>query len=490
MWSWSSAPIVEAFVADAIHRVFDVSVLFAARDQARNAFTTIFKTPEATYNLSFPNLHGFAQLIDRPMPSADLDLRRVGEDFAVGEAYVALTLGILDQVAFRLSVTNPQTNVGYPDPWEEGGRLRIGSLFVGDLLALGGHGVVLHKAAATVKTPAQFSYEVGDAFDSSSRPFLAWLDTLCAETETGGIRSRSFGMLDYYGLPNVEAGAPGGDPFSLERTMQAVKYACGRTAVAGDPLQAASTLAVPLWFVPGRRAPTPAPGSECLVWTVHQKDNGTMIELRSDGVGAQHPSLLWNLEATRPGTMPFEVYARAVCDQLARRVPAMVLVDFPRYTAAGSLPARVLCFERARELAFYATAGFGRLAAPQGTNELATAHAEFCLYGPAGQEHQQALAGALLNLGGLAHATTVPGGLKDWDGAPGALNGWGILVVPCADIPLSPERPIALRLAIPITAEESAMFRGGGSRQEWYTKTMSDPMVQAARWAKALRGCL
>lgn len=470
----------------AIHEVFDVSVLFDTPASARRAWTAIFKTDQASCRLTFPGLNGFALLGEQPMPASTLDCRLLGDGFSLGEAYVGLTLGVLSQLELRQMGTDPLTgHSDYPDPWAEDGRLRIASLLLCDLLALGGHAVVLHKAAAVVKPAALFRYELGDPRDPTVCPYLAWLDTI-ASVSDGRLEARCYGMPHYYGAPNLQAVAQAADPFSVERAMQAVKYACGRIAAGNEDPYAASWQ-VPLWFVPGRRPPQDAAPAECLTWAATRDDDPLLVELRSDEVGARHPARLWNAEKAQPGRLPFELYARALADLVARGPYAkgLSLRPSPRFDAPKLPPVRVLCFE-GPALALYVTAGFGRVAAPQGTDSAASAHAEFCLYGPPGEALAQRYERVLLDLGRVAFTTTVTGGLKDWDGLPPAPHGWGTLMVPMDDLALSAERPIALRMAMPVTSDETAAFRAGRKRNEWYAATVASAGAVASRWATAL----
>lgn len=454
---------------DPIHIVFDVSVLFESVARAQEAWARVFKTQAASAVVSCGQLNGTASLIDRPMPGEQLDLRLLGEGDALGEAYVGMSLGLLDQVAVRAMTS------AYPDPWASDGRLRIASLLVGDLLALGGHAVVLHKAAALVKPAATFAYELGDVRDQSSTPYLAWLDVLTTQGESG-VEARSYGMPHTYGAPNVLARAPVVDAFSIERATQSVRYACGMIALANAPTE---TFAVPLWYVPGRRVPAPAPIDESIVWTATQ--SGLLVTLESAATSSGHPRALWSA-----GDIPFELYARALADLAARNSGArgFSLVDHGRYDATGMPTVRILCFERA-ELAFYVTAGFGRVAAASGSDETATKHAEICLYGPSDEASAQRLARVLLTIGHVAITTQAPHGLKDWDGLP-PVEGWGSMMVPMDALPLADARPIALRLAVPVTSDDAASFRAGRDRSDWYDATIKSAADVAARWAKVI----
>jgi hypothetical protein len=470
---------------NALHELFDVSVLFDSSERAQSAWAQVFKTTEPSTVLSFPNLNGLASLNAKPLPSKIVDLRLVGEDFDLGRAFIGLNLGLLPQLHLR--EMNPSA---YPDPWAEGGRMRLASLLVGDLLALGGHAVVLHKAAAVVKSARLFQVELGDLGQPSTRPFLAWLDTIAYAGDGTSVEARSYGMPHYFGAPNFRAVAPRNDAYSLERAMQAVKFVCGRIAAGGDDPLSLKSVAVPLWYQAGRGVPGTEAGEETLTWAATpDASDATVINLGSDGIGDGHPQNLWN---RGPGSIPFDMYTRAIGDLLAHRLTreGLALVDFARFEGhEGRPPVRVLVFERPGR-SFLASAGFGKVRAAQGTDELATAHAEFCLYGLSEPALQHQFELRLLSVGLLALATPMPGGLKDWDGLPPGEDGWGFLIVPMDDIPLSVERPVALRLILPVTRDEAAQFRAGVDRPRWYRETIPSSAAVAARWEQVLRAGL
>jgi hypothetical protein len=471
----------------AVDQLFDVSVLFDSIDRARAAWTTVFKTQEPNRTLAFPNLNGFATLVESAMPAGDLDRRLVGDGFPLGAAYVGMTLGMLAQLEVRRMRAHD-----YPDPWAKDGRLRLASLLVTDLLALGGHAVVLHKAAALVKTREHLLHQLGDLRDEKVRPYLAWLDIAVFAAQNGGLEGRSYGMPHYFGAPNFRVAAQGNDPFSLEATSRAIKYACGVVAAGNENPLTLQRHLVPLWFFEGRGVPRTAEPAECITFTAVPDADGIIVDLQADELAAAHPFARWNAEAARPGSLPFELYARALADVLMRSPNAqgLRLVACPLFVVEGQppngrLPVRVLVFENAR-MAFYVTAGFGRVPAPRGTEAAATAHAEFCLFGPPGAANEKALCSALLQVGNTALTTQVPGGLKDWEGLPPAPNGWSSLMVPQEDVPLTKERPIALRLVLPTTSEERAAFVSGADRPAWYRSTITGADAIAARWSNVV----
>jgi len=468
----------------ALHELHDVSVLFGTVGEARAAWLRVFRTEAPSCSLQVPGLSGLAMRVEQPMPAGELDLRLAGEAFALGEAYIGLKLGLVSQYELRRTVRT------FPDTWAEGGRMRQASLLLTDLLALGGHAVVLHAAGAVVKPAPRMRYELGDLRDLETRPWLAWLEVPVSGSETGSVGARTYGLPHYFGAPNVKASAPGADPWSVEAIAQAVRYVAARFATTGeDPFAARTEVRVPLWYISGRRAPEQADKQPARSWQVAlDPANSILLSLTSDEVGARHPSRLWLEDRHAPGTMPFETYARAVSDLLAHRFASygMHLVDFARFDAASLPPVRVLGYE-SRALSLRVTAGFGRLRAPAGTDELGTAHAELALVGPPNGVDAAAAERVLLQLGSLALGTTAPGGLKDWDHlAPGS-SGWGFLLAPLEDIPLAAERPIGLRVLVPITAAEVEALRGGLDRKRFYDDACPSLDALRARWV-AMQG--
>ena len=145
---------------DALHELHDVSVLFPNLEAARDAWSKVFKTEEQTTELNAPGLNGLAMRVENSMSREDLDLRLVEPDetqpFDTGTAYIGMRIGLAMQ--FEVRSHHPT----YPDTWAKGGRMRQASLLMTDLLALGGHAVVLHKAGAVVKSNALFRFELGD----------------------------------------------------------------------------------------------------------------------------------------------------------------------------------------------------------------------------------------------------------------------------------------------------------------------------------------
>ncbi|MBS2026543.1 MAG: hypothetical protein JST54_01455 [Deltaproteobacteria bacterium] len=462
--------------------LFDVSILFDTPAAAVAAWTPTFATQDPSATLQQPGLVTLASRVDQPISKELLDLRLVGNDFPLGQAYIGLKLGLADQFALR--ATLPQL----PDPWLLDGRMRSASMLVGTLLSRGALAVVLHGSAGCVKPARQFLARLGDLRQIEERPYLAWLDLLATQPKdpNGSVTVRSYGMPQHFAAPNLEfVAGPAGDQLSLERAMQALQFACGRLAAAHADVAELKSFRVPLWHWAGRRAPQPArEGEACITWL--QQDSGDPLLLRftSPDLLPRNPSALWDtaLIAGPDAITPSE-YARAMADlMLGQYGPrGLALADAIPYDAGnGRPPTRVLVFENA-ELALYATAGLGRVRAASGDDELATAHADLCTYAPL---DAQRIPSVLLNFGALALTTPAPGGLKDWDGFPPGPDGWAYLLAPMSDVPLSAKRPVAMRMLVPLTAEEYAVYRVHADRPAWYQATLRTREEIAARWAK------
>lgn len=465
----------------ALHQLHDVSVLFPSVALARAAWKAVFKSDTASVVLSSSQLNGMALCVEKGMDFEALDLRHVERaegGFHTGAAYIGINLGLMDQLSIRRMTGT------LPDPWAPGGRMREASLLVKALLALEAHAVVLHKAAATVKSAAMFQHELGELSDPTVRPWLAWIDVLVA-AEEDGIEARTYGMPHYFGAPNVKASAPEMDAWSIEAIAQAVKFVSGRFASAGDDAtRPPSHFAVPLWYGPSRAKPEVPKQAPTRVWKARlDPEDELMLMLESDAVTTQHPARLWNAAKAAPDAMPFETYARALADTLSHRLAAWNLrrIDEPRFDAPGLPPVRVLTFT-GRVFEMHITAGFGAIRTHAGTDEAGTAHAELCIISPL--QDSAAVERALLSFGALAFQTTAPGGLKDYDHLAAGANGWGYLVVPLEDLALSPERPIALRVLVPVTRDEIDVLKQGVDRAAFYTQACPTLAAVAERWGQ------
>jgi len=467
---------------DALHELHDVSVLFPTVEAAQVAWMTVFKTEGQTTVLAAPGLNGLVMRVEVSMSRESLDLRLVEPDetkpFDTGKAYIGMRLGLAMQ--FELRSYHPT----YPDTWAPGERMRQASLLITDLLALGGHAVVLHKAAAVVKSSGLFRFELGDLRDLKICPWLAWLDVIVFQ-KGEGLEARTCGMPHYFGAPNVKASAPQSDAWSIEAIAQAVKFVSGVFATSSEDInKPRSHFEVPLWFMLDRTRPAVHKNAATRTWKAAlDRENSTMLLLTSDEVRERLPSILWDRELLEPGVLPFETYARCVADILSHRLARWNLrrVDEPRYDGNELPPVRVISFAN-RTFEMHVTAGFGAVRAPSGTDEFGTAHAELAMLAPPGDTAM--VEKALLGFGSLALQTTAPGGLKDFDHLAASANGWGYLIVPLEDIALSEDRPIALRMLVPVTRDEIETLKQGANRKEFYEQTCPDLDAVAARWTR------
>ena len=467
---------------DALHELHDVSVLFPTVEAARDAWTKVFKAEGQTTVLEAPGLNGLAMRVETSMSREALDLRLVEPDatkpFDTGRAYIGMRLGLALQLEVR------QIHATYPDTWAKGGRMRQASLLMTDLLALGGHAVVLHKAAAVVKSQALFRFELGDLSDPKICPWLAWLDVVVSQEEEG-LEARTYGMPHYFGAPNVKASAPESDAWSIEAIVQATKFVSGVFATSSEDIKKPrSSFEVPLWFAIDRTRPEVHKNAVTRTWRAAlDRENSTLLQLTSDEVSARLPSILWDRALTEKDALPFETYARCVADIVSHRLARWNLrrVDEPRYDGKALPPVRIIAYAN-RTLEMHVTAGFGLVRAPSGTDELGTAHAELAMLAPPGDTAM--VENALLGFGSLALQTTAPGGLKDFDHLAASANGWGYLIVPLEDITVSATRPVALRMLVPITRDEIDALKQGANRKAFYESSCPDLDAVAARWTR------
>jgi hypothetical protein len=264
-----------------LHELYDVSILFDAVAPARSAWTQVARTDATECTVSEGTLHGLGWFHAEQMPRDILDTRLVEPSFTTGAAYVSLKLGVMDQFEIRRMLTNPETGQSpYPDPWAENALQRTASNLVQRLLDLGGKAVVLHKAAAAVKSADQFREELGDPSDEDRRSYLAWLDTIASEDGDGGVMCRSYGMVHYFGAPNVRASAPRADRRSIECSMQAVLQACQRIAGNNESPFNLKTLALPAFRVADSSFPP-------IEWTATYLEDEALIDLTTAALGAR-----------------------------------------------------------------------------------------------------------------------------------------------------------------------------------------------------------
>lgn len=457
--------------------MFDVSVLFETSAAATSAYRKVLGAGPEDASVTFGSLTVRSSISSTPMPKEELDLRLEGA-LPLGEAFVGLRLGAVDAFTARRTF-------GHVDPFAaEGGRMREASKRVLSLLDHGGHAVVLHKAAGTVKSARRFRDQLRDVNDPGVRPFAAWLDFV-ASAANGNFECRSYGLPHYFGRPNVTAvaPAPADDHFTLERAMQAVHFVSGLLAADQTLVAPPSVFEVPVAYRLGARTPS-SDGETHFRWTSAIKDEGLMLTLRCDELARRHPARLWDLE---PAQVPVDVYQRALEEMLVRRHAPdgfRALTD-ERYEAREGLPPIELqIFDRADGVVLATTVGAGRARARAGLAEYATEHAEFMVLSRA---DTRAMRLTLLNLTELSLITQSPGGLKDFDGFPPGTNGpngLGLIVAPMNDLPLGVQRPLAYRMFMPVTAEEYAGFRTLEleARRAWFQAQATSFAAIAARW--------
>ena len=462
-----------------VHQLFDVSVLFATGAAATRAYQAVFGATPENAKVTFGALNVLSTLSTTPMPAEGLDLRLEGA-LPLGEAYIGVKLGLLDAFTGRRTF-------GPSDAFAaNGGRMREASRLVLALLDHGGHAVVLHKAAGTVKSAGRFRDQLRDVSNPEVRPFAAWLDFL-ASAEADGFQCRSYGLPHYFGRPNVSAVASGAsdDTFTLERTMQAVQFACGR--LAADPTldEPPAAFEVPVAYRLGARSPSlPGAHDSTYRWDAATDDDGLMLTLRCAELPARHPARLWD---ANPAQVPLDVYRRALEELLQRRYAGDGFqgTDGLLYEAREGLPPIALeVFTRDDGVVLITTVGTGRSRAPAGLVEYATEHAEFLVVARA---DTPATRTALLNLAELSLITTAPGGLKDFDGfppSPNGPNGLGLIIAPMNDLPLGSARPLAYRLFMPVTALEYVNYRtlDVEARRAWFAANAPSFAAIASRW--------
>lgn len=439
---------------------FDLIVLFEDLTRGRSIWKEVFETDALTTTLGVGGMEWLATLSDQVIPSDILDLRWVGTDFNVGECFIGL-------------------NFDAALPFKNNARMLEILRVVCTLLGLGGHAVILTGAAMCVKSKDHFLQQAGNLEDVKAWPFMAWLDTIATVEEC-----QSYGLPRYFGAPNVRAIVPAKDRYSLERSMQAVRYMSGRLSATHSLAEEMETVRVPIWFHAGREIPPLSQLDQEFVeweatlvveWEANLAESKRVLTLRAPHMLVQHPGRIGF------GNAGFDAYSRGVADVLLERVSSygMNEVDAVEFRAEGQPEVRLLIYE-GRGLYVFATAGFGRVEAQSGRPEFGTVHAEFCLFSPLDDPRLESL---LLTIGDVALNTPVEGGLKDYDSIP-LTEEWSLFLVPMEDLQLGPA-VLPLRMVVLVTASELNEIRSAENRRQWYEVHLSTNST-APRWTEFL----
>lgn len=162
-----------------------------------------------------------AQHFHMPFPEAHMDLRRVGEPFNPGSAFIGITGPVMPLDQLRLAL-----GPNLPHPWGVHGVARTIHQLALRLVDLGGKAVVLNRAGELVRTAEEFRRLSGDPADPECVPFGAWLDYATTRQHkvlrTWGMAA--FGLVDLA----VELENPIDSPHfddDLSRGVNAVFYA-------------------------------------------------------------------------------------------------------------------------------------------------------------------------------------------------------------------------------------------------------------------------
>lgn len=176
------------------------------------------------------------------------------------------------------------------------------------------------------------------------------------------------------------------------------------------------------------------------------------------------------------------LYARTIVDWMH---PLFAEAGFAFVAAAPFMPTGeyLLRFESAHHAALV-TAGFGLTRTLRGVDAPHhTAHAEFCLYGPRDASFEQGMAQALKTVADAARTTLAPDGIIDGDTiASGHPAGWRFFLAPVDVLELSSDRPVAIRLVVPITADEAASFGTGTDHWHWFDSLQRFVSSLTALW--------
>jgi len=385
-----------------IHRQYDISVLFSDTKSAAAAWEKTMGSTDLERERQHRGVPCQWKLHLQMMPQEELDTRLLPT--VTSGAWISVDA---DLTGYYQSAIQRF----------EGGLMDAVGEVVAQLLNAGGSAVVLHKAAACVKPADRFLRE----FNAGMGGPLPWIDLLTTQNEE--TICRTYGMPHYVGKPNIHAHCAHVDVFAAERCYRATMTAVFRGIV--------DELIAPMWF----------DDSPAIVWQAEHNDEELAVHLRSQSLEAQHPAVTW------PQT-DFEMYSLLVADLAAVDFRGSQFRFFDSILLETEIPCRILCFECAHVI-LYVTAGFGRVATKNGSEENATIFAEFAAFGPS----DVAMVKHLHMLASIAHDSEVSGGVKDYDIISPATNMDGYLAMPLHDLPFGPQ-PIALRVLCPFFAFE------------------------------------
>ncbi|MCC6898060.1 MAG: hypothetical protein IT377_03745 [Polyangiaceae bacterium] len=411
---------------------------------------------------------------DRALSPESLDLRDVGEDFDLGQGFVALGLG--EPGLFRAS----RATGGVGDLWGPKGALRALSKLAA-LLLRHGRGVVLHRAGNLVVDGREFLRQLGDLDDPECVPFTAWLDFTI---EGAPPVYRSWGMAAF-ALPDVQVAVNPDDAWDRSRRHEAVLSACARMVRDNRELESGEELAVPIGVRVGAY-PVAAVQGDVERYAAAVAEGG--IELTPVGV-AVDPAERWAL-ASAPDTRDPQLiapntYRALFSSRFALAYPSDVVADVP-CTAEGVVPHSIEVRRPRSDPGFVIlTAGLGRIA-QAGGDAAGFPHVELAAWV---DEHSFELLTWVGRLARTLHErgpSAKPWKVGDTLRAPIAELGIGGFVLAEGGFVVMPKgQPVTVLSLVPLSPAEYDEAAGAGTA--WLERHWHDPEVRSrvrARWKK------
>ncbi len=419
-----------------------------------------------------------AYVADEPFPKKTLDLLGLTTELRSGKGFITLSLGAPGMMRVHRSLADGKLD----DPWEKNGTLRDLSRLVMGMLDLS-HALVLPQAGAVMLSDT-FRRRTGDLDDVAGRPFSAWVAT-AVDPELNIYAT--YGMV-LHGLPDVEVPVALGDDWALDRSREALLFACQQMVFNNAPLKSGSTLKVPIGVSVGSYKSngegdaevyqvqfTEGPGPQRLAL----KPLGDRFSTRALWQKASDPrapnSDLIGLNTYR------ELVRNTACAALKASMVSGLSPDGPQLTTPFDLD--VL---RSNDDGgfFMMTNGLGRKRQPGGQAETGTAHVELVA---AMGTHHTLLAGVLAQIGGQLHAHS---GEEDHVYKAGDTIGFpveelstkGFVLRDAGRLQIADGAPVHLLEVIPLTHDEYQQVRSIGSRAWLEAQGSMSPARRAARW--------
>lgn len=422
--------------------------------------------------LGIGGVSALAYLGHGPFPRRRLDELGLPADFDPGQGFIGLGLGTPGHILVQRQVLAGDV----ADPWGEHGRLRALSRIVVALLDHG-PGVILPHAMRFSSADLTGA-RLGRLDDPACRPFPAWIGWSIAP-ELGRYLTR--GMV-LHGLPDVSVDADPDDTWELNRSREAILYACHRMVRTNQPLADGEPVDVPVGIGIGAYPIDPVTG-DVERYRAVTTEAGIRLERTED---AQRLPARWR--QTIAGGEPqvaFNTYRELFLDAASAALDAGYETQLDPEPEPGVPAFEVDVLRADDDRGFYViTNGVGRIAQPGGDPEGGTAHVELVA---AMSTHHPAIASILATIAGELHrhrggdSVFKPGDTVSMEVVE--LAAAGFVLGRCEPMTLAaggpPVFPIEL---IPVNAIELQKVRRHGSGPWLEAQGEMDPVQRGPRW--------